>query len=106
MYTVRRQFLRHFPCAIVALSATLAPQAAKATSIKDLDRLKGQERNVHAGMGLVVGLNGTVVKVHGSASARVVANALRQVAESASQHLNERIQEAIHRVSEPVPVSA
>jgi phosphate acyltransferase len=43
----------------------------------------------------IVGLNGTVVKVHGSASERVVANALRQVAESASQHLNARIAEAI-----------
>jgi glycerol-3-phosphate acyltransferase PlsX len=45
----------------------------------------------------IVGLNGTVVKVHGSASERVVANALRQVAESASQHLNQRIGEAIAR---------
>jgi phosphate acyltransferase len=43
----------------------------------------------------IVGLNGTVVKVHGSASERVVANALRQMAESASQHLNAHIAEAI-----------
>jgi glycerol-3-phosphate acyltransferase PlsX len=54
----------------------------------------------------IVGLNGTVVKVHGSASERVVANALRQVAESASQQLHQRIQEAIGRVNEPIPVSA
>ncbi len=45
----------------------------------------------------IVGLNGTVVKVHGSASERVVANALRQIADSASQHLNQRITEAIAR---------
>ena len=54
----------------------------------------------------VVGLNGTVVKVHGSASERVVANALRQVAESASQHLNERIGEAIARSQPPIAVVA
>jgi glycerol-3-phosphate acyltransferase PlsX len=54
----------------------------------------------------VVGLNGTVVKVHGSASDRVVANALRQVAESASQHLNERIGEAIARIQPPTAVPA
>lgn len=45
----------------------------------------------------IVGLNGTVVKVHGSASERVVANALRQIADSASQDLNQRITEAIAR---------
>ena len=45
----------------------------------------------------IVGLNGTVLKVHGSASERVVANALRQIAGSASQHLNQRITEAIAR---------
>ena len=54
----------------------------------------------------VVGLNGTVVKVHGSASERVVANALRQVAESASQHLNERIGAAIARSQPPIAVVA
>ena len=54
----------------------------------------------------IVGLNGTVVKVHGSASERVVANALRQIAESASQHLNERIAEAIARTQERTAVPA
>lgn len=45
----------------------------------------------------IVGLNGTVLKVHGSASERVVANALRQIADSASRDLNQRIAEAITR---------
>jgi glycerol-3-phosphate acyltransferase PlsX len=45
----------------------------------------------------IVGLNGTVLKVHGSASERVVANALRQIADSASRDLNQRIAEAIAR---------
>ena len=54
----------------------------------------------------IVGLDGTVVKVHGSASERVVANALRQVAEFASHHLNERIAEAIARTQERTAVPA
>ncbi len=54
----------------------------------------------------ILGLNGTVVKVHGSASERVVANALRQMAESASQHLNERICEAVARTPPRIAVPA
>jgi glycerol-3-phosphate acyltransferase PlsX len=54
----------------------------------------------------IVGLNGTVVKVHGSAGERVVANAIRQIAEVASQHLNERIAEAIARANERSAVPA
>jgi glycerol-3-phosphate acyltransferase PlsX len=54
----------------------------------------------------IVGLNGTVVKVHGSASDRVVANALRQIAESASQHLNERIGQALARSAQRTAVPA
>ncbi len=54
----------------------------------------------------IVGLNGTVVKVHGSASERVVANALRQIAESAGQHLNDRIVEAIARTQPQSAVAA
>lgn len=41
--------------AILALCAT----SASATSVADLVRIKGQERNVLTGMGIVVGLNGT-----------------------------------------------
>jgi phosphate acyltransferase len=54
----------------------------------------------------IVGLNGTVVKVHGSASERVVANALRQMAEAASQQLNEHIAAAIARANERTAVPA
>lgn len=54
----------------------------------------------------IVGLNGTVVKVHGSASERVVANALHQIAQSASQHLNERIADAIACTRENAAVTA
>ena len=64
---------------------------------------KKMDPEAHGGA-RIVGLNGTVVKVHGSASQRVVANALRQIAESASQHLNERISEAIARTQEARPV--
>ena len=51
----------------------------------------------------IVGLNGTVVKVHGSASERVVANALRQIADGATQHLDQRITEAIARARSNEP---
>ena len=56
----------------------------------------------------IVGLKGTVVKVHGKASDRVVANAIGQLTDAASQHLNERIAEAIARtrITEPPVVPA
>lgn len=56
----------------------------------------------------ILGLHGTVVKVHGSARERVVANALRQIAEAASEHLNDRIAEAIARATprSNVPIPA
>ena len=54
----------------------------------------------------ILGLHGTVVKVHGSARERVVANALRQIAEAASEHLNDRISEAIARTSQRTVVAA
>jgi fatty acid/phospholipid biosynthesis enzyme len=53
-----------------------------------------------------VGLNGTVVKVHGSASARVVGNAIIQMADVASEHLYERIREEIARANEAIAVPA
>jgi phosphate acyltransferase len=54
----------------------------------------------------IVGLNGTVVKVHGSAGERVVANAIRQIAAAATEHLNERIQQDITRANERLTVTA
>jgi flagellar P-ring protein precursor FlgI len=52
--------LRGFVCAWIALGAVLAPSVrSAATTIQDLVRIKGQERNVLTGMGIVVGLNGT-----------------------------------------------
>ena len=48
---------------------------------------------------------GTVVKVHGSATERVVANAIRQIAQVASQHLTERIRNAMP-ANEPAAISA
>jgi flagellar P-ring protein FlgI len=63
MYTVRRQILRTIHRVILALgalAALLAPLAlAHATGIQDLVRIKGQERNVLTGMGIVVALPGT-----------------------------------------------
>jgi len=49
-------FSRILCAAIVALGA---PSAARATGVQDLVRIKGQERNVLTGLGIVIGLNGT-----------------------------------------------
>ena len=54
----------------------------------------------------IVGLNGIVLKVHGSAGERVVANALRQIAASASQQLNEHIGAAMARAQDSTVVHA
>ncbi len=54
----------------------------------------------------IIGLNGAVMKVHGSAGERVVANAIGQMADVASQHLNERIAAAIARANERTAVPA
>lgn len=52
--------LRGIACALIALGAVFAPRShCAATTIQDLVRIKGQERNVLTGMGIVVGLNGT-----------------------------------------------
>ena len=54
----------------------------------------------------IVGLNSTVLKVHGAAGERIVANAIHQLANVASQHLNERIAAAIARAAERTVVPA
>ncbi len=63
MKAAGRQNLRTFHRAILALGAGVAAFAvagpARATSIQDLVRIKGQERNVVTGMGIVVALNGS-----------------------------------------------
>jgi glycerol-3-phosphate acyltransferase PlsX len=48
----------------------------------------------------VLGLNGNVFKVHGSARARSVMNAVRQATEATQQHLNRHILEAVSGASE------
>ena len=66
---------------------------------------KTMDPEAHGGAS-IVGLKGTVVKVHGSGSERVVSNTLLQIAETASQHLNERIAAAIARAQESKSVPA
>ncbi len=51
--------------AVLALCAT----TAWGTTIQDLVRIKGHERNVLTGMGIVVGLNGTGDTVRDSSTA-------------------------------------
>jgi len=66
---------------------------------------KKMDPEAHGGA-RIVGLNGTVLKVHGSAGERVIANALHQVAKSASQQFNEQIAAAIARAQERTAVPA
>lgn len=57
MQAARTPLIASLLSAILALSATTA--GAFGTTIQDLVRIKGLERNVFTGMGIVIGLNGT-----------------------------------------------
>ena len=57
MTMARNRFCWMLCGAVVALGAR--PAAISATTIQDLVRIKGLERNVLTGMGIVIGLNGT-----------------------------------------------
>jgi glycerol-3-phosphate acyltransferase PlsX len=50
----------------------------------------------------LLGLNGTVIKVHGSAKAAMVTNAVHQTAAAVNTHLNEHIRLAIAKANETV----
>jgi len=54
----------------------------------------------------VLGLNGNVIKVHGSAKAGVIANAIRQTATAFATHLNEHIQADIAKANEKLTALA
>ena len=54
----------------------------------------------------VLGLNGNVIKVHGSAKAVVVANAIRQTGTAFKKNLNQAIAEEISKANERLLVSA
>lgn len=78
-FTIGRQKLRVLTMATVALGAAIAP-CALATSIQDLVRIKGQERNVLTGLGIIVGLPGTGDKSKDSfAAARPYAMLLKNL---------------------------
>lgn len=55
MRTIESRFKLVTTCAVLALGAT----TATGTTIQDLVRIKGQERNVVTGLGVVTGLDGT-----------------------------------------------
>lgn len=60
MKRTKRTFNRPWLSAILALSAFLAGSVAvQATTVQDLVRIKGHERNILTGMGIVIGLDGT-----------------------------------------------
>lgn len=52
----------------------------------------------------LLGLNGTVIKVHGSAKPAMIRNAIHQTAQAVHTHLNEQIREAICKANELVSV--
>ena len=65
--------------------------------------LRGLKRRMNPdayGGAQVLGLNGNVVKVHGSAKAVVIANAVRQTATAFSTHLNQHIVEGIAKANQ------
>ena len=53
----------------------------------------------------LLGVNGTVIKVHGSAKASSVTNAIQQTALALNHHLNDHIQQAIARAQECIPAA-
>ncbi len=55
MNIVRTHLTKILTCTVLALCAESAP----ATAVQDLVRVKGHEKNILVGMGIVVGLNGT-----------------------------------------------
>ncbi|HVR34335.1 MAG TPA: phosphate acyltransferase PlsX [Methylomirabilota bacterium] len=54
----------------------------------------------------LLGLNGNVIKAHGSARAQALMNAIRVAVESVRHHINDMIQEAIARANERVAAAA
>ncbi len=48
----------------------------------------------------LLGLNGTVIKAHGSANARAIKNAIRVATETIHHHLNDSIIKEIARTNE------
>ncbi len=73
------------------VGATLAQGAFR--SIK-----KTMDPEAHGGAPLL-GLNGSVIKIHGSAKERVVANAIRQTVEAVTHNLNQHIRDEIARAN-------
>ncbi|HRQ76196.1 MAG TPA: flagellar basal body P-ring protein FlgI [Phycisphaerales bacterium] len=76
MHAVKTMFLISLSAAVLALGAN----TASATSVQDLVRIKGHERNILTGMGIVIGLDGTGDKSKDSlVAARPYAELLRNL---------------------------
>lgn len=76
MKALKTAFWSITPCAVLALGAT----PAAATNIQDLVRIKGHERNILTGMGIVIGLDGTGDQARDSlVAARPYAELLRNL---------------------------
>ncbi len=102
MKAIPRQLMRLSAGALFALSA----HSTCATSIQDLVRIKGHEKNILTGMGIVVGLNGTGDESKDSlVAARPFAELLRNLGNHVSgvEELAEADAYAIVNVTMEVP---
>ena len=84
------------------LNATPIRRLGKVLAGKALLALKTKlDPDIYGGAPLL-GLNGTVIKAHGSANARAIQNAIRVAKETIHHHLNESIVEEISKTNEAV----
>ncbi len=58
------------------------------------------------GGAMFLGINGVVIKAHGSSSAKAIRNAIRVAAEFVDHHVNEKIVSSIGHLAAPVPAAA
>src|SRR5688572_8329126 len=86
------------------LNATPVRRLGKVLAGNALLALKTKlDPDIYGGAPLL-GLNGTVIKAHGSANARAIKNAIRVATETIHHHLNEAIVKEISRTNELVTV--
>lgn len=82
------------------LNATPIRRLGKVLAGKALLALKTKLDPDAYGGAPLLGLNGTVIKAHGSANARAIKNAIRVATETISHHLNEKIVQQISKADE------
>ncbi len=103
-----RKFATRYQAALVGAALALGAIPAAATTVQDLVRIKGHERNILIGMGIVVGLDGTGDTARDSlVAARPYAELLRNLGNTVAglQELADADAFAIVEVSMRVPAT-